>query len=79
MPPKGPDSIEADCEAAEQAFAAAQRLPVGPERIAALKRAGQMRFDAVRRKQAELELMERDNKNLRRGYPRPAIDEKGPS
>jgi hypothetical protein len=56
-----------DWEAAEQAFAAAQGMPVGPERIAALRRAGQMRFDAFQKKQADLELMDRENKLLRRG------------
>ena len=76
MPTNGPNSIEDDSEAAEQALAAAQRMPVGAERIDALRRAGQMRFDAFRRKQAELELTERENKNLRRGHPRSTTDEK---
>ena len=79
MTSKELDFNEDDWAAAEQAFAAAQGLPVGPERIAALKRAGQMRFNAFRRKQAVLELMDRENKLLRHGHPRPATNEKDPS
>lgn len=79
MTSKEPDFNEDDWQAAEQALAAAQRMPVGPERIAALKRAGQMRFVAFRRKQVELELMDRDNLHLRCGHPRPAAKEKGRS
>jgi hypothetical protein len=79
MTSKETEFNEDDWQAAEEALAAAQRMPVGPERIAALKRAGQMRFVAFRRKQADLELMDRENLHLRCGHPRPATKEKGPS
>jgi hypothetical protein len=46
-PPEQPDE---DLTAAEAALEAAQRIPPGPERISALRRAGQMRFDAYRRR-----------------------------
>jgi hypothetical protein len=70
MTSKEPDFDEDDLQAAEDALAAAQKMPVGPERIAALRRAGQMRFVVYRRKRAALELMERENGRLRRGHPR---------
>jgi hypothetical protein len=38
--------------AAEAALAAAQQMPGGPERIAALKKAGQLRFTADERRRA---------------------------
>jgi hypothetical protein len=79
MTSKQPDFNEEDWQAAEQALATAQGMPVGPERIAALKRAGQMRFDAFRRKHADQELMDRENELLRRGHPRPATNEKVPA
>jgi hypothetical protein len=78
MTSKQPDFNEEDWQAAEQALATAQGMPVGPERIAALKRAGQMRFDAFRRKQEDL-LLRGENDHLRRGHARPATSEKGPS
>jgi hypothetical protein len=37
---------------AEAALAAAQQMPQGPERIAALKKAGQLRFEADERRKA---------------------------
>ena len=40
------EQCELDLRIAEELISAAQKLPPGPERIAALKRAGQMRFDA---------------------------------
>jgi hypothetical protein len=73
------DFNEDDSKAAELALAAAQRMPVGPERIAALKRAGQMRFIVYRREQADLALRGREIDQLRRGHPRPATNERGPS
>ena len=42
--------LEKEWEAAEEALKAAQKMPGGPERIAALKKAGQMRFDAFEKK-----------------------------
>jgi hypothetical protein len=70
MSPREPEPNEDDWQAAEEALAAAQKMPVGPERIAALRRAGQMRFVVYRRKQAALELMDTENGRLRRGRPR---------
>jgi hypothetical protein len=46
------EQCELDLLAAEAALSAAQRMPGGPERIAALRRAGQMRFDADERRRA---------------------------
>ena len=37
---------------AEAALAAAQQMPEGPERVAALKKAGQLRFEADERRRA---------------------------
>jgi hypothetical protein len=51
MTAKKPDQHQDDLaakEAAEQALQAVQTMPVGPERVAALRKAGQMRFDACR-------------------------------
>ena len=42
--------LEKEWEAAEEALKAAQKMPGGSERIAALKKAGQMRFDAFEKK-----------------------------
>jgi hypothetical protein len=39
-------------EEAETALTAAQQMPGGPERIAALKKAGQLRFEADERRKA---------------------------
>jgi len=46
--------------AAEAALAAAQQMPRGPARVAALKKAGQLRFQADKRRQRK-EQEERDN------------------
>ena len=48
-PEKLEQVLEKEWEAAEEALKAAQKMLGGPERIAALKRAGQMRFDASKR------------------------------
>ena len=51
MPPEKLEQVlEQEWEAAEEALKAAQKMPGGPERIAALKKAGQMRFDAFEKK-----------------------------
>jgi hypothetical protein len=50
MTPKKPEQQEDEWVAAEAALKAAQDMPAGPERIAALRRAGQLRYDADRRK-----------------------------
>jgi hypothetical protein len=49
-PEKLEEVLEKAREAAEEALKAAQKMPGGPERIAALKKAGQMRFDAFEKK-----------------------------
>jgi hypothetical protein len=49
-PEKLEQVLEQEWEAAEEAHKAAQNMPGGPERIAALRKAGQMRFDAYEKK-----------------------------
>jgi hypothetical protein len=49
-PEKLEQVLEKEWEAAEEALKAAQKMPGGSERIAALKKAGQMRFDAFEKK-----------------------------
>jgi hypothetical protein len=49
-PEKLEQVLEKEWEAAEEALKAAQKMPGGPERIAALRKAGQMRFDAFEKK-----------------------------
>ncbi len=49
-PEKLEQVLEKEWEAAEEALKAAQKMPGGPERIAALKKAGQMRFYAYEKK-----------------------------
>ena len=44
------DSEHPDWIAAEAALKTARNLPSGPERIEALKRAGQMRYEADRKR-----------------------------
>jgi|1186.fasta_scaffold607974_1 hypothetical protein len=44
------DQCEQDLRAAAEALRAAQNMPGGAERIAALKTAGKMRFDADKKK-----------------------------
>jgi hypothetical protein len=57
--------------AAERALKLAQQMPVGPERIAALKRAGQLRFDAYQKARPDRDLIDRHSiERLRRGRPR---------
>jgi len=50
MIPKKSEELDEELRAAEEALKAAQNMPGGPERIAALRKAGQMRFDAYRKK-----------------------------
>jgi hypothetical protein len=50
MIPKKPEELDEELRAAEDALRAAQNMPGGPERIAALRKAGQMRFDAYNRR-----------------------------
>jgi hypothetical protein len=49
-PEKLEQALEKEWEAAEEALKAAQKMLGGPERIAALRKAGQMRFDAYEKK-----------------------------
>jgi hypothetical protein len=65
MTPKEPEQWEEDCRAAEQALTDAQKMPGGPERIAALKRAGQLRFDAYERKRAVQDTIDKASRRLR--------------
>jgi len=50
MIPKKSEELDEEIRAAEEALKAAQDMPGGPERIAALRKAGQMRFDASEKK-----------------------------
>lgn len=53
-----------DWKAAEAALERARRLPGGPQRIAALRRAGQLRFAADRRRRKREQLaIERSSKS----------------
>ncbi len=49
-PEKLEQVLEKEWEAAEAALKAAQEMPAGAERIAALRKAGQKRFDAFEKK-----------------------------
>src|ERR1700716_3885440 len=60
MRSKERQSHEDEWEGAEEALKAAQQMSAGPKRIAALKRAGQMRFDAYEKKRAVLGSMEKE-------------------
>ena len=46
MAGKKPNTAEQVCKAAQAALEAARQLPVGAERVEALRRAGQLRYDA---------------------------------
>jgi hypothetical protein len=50
MNPTKSEELDEQVQAAEEALRAAQRMPGGPERVAALRKAGQMRFEAYQRK-----------------------------
>jgi hypothetical protein len=47
---KTDDAILEEWQAAQAALAAARQLPVGAERVEALKKAGQLRYDADRKR-----------------------------
>jgi|HubBroStandDraft_5_1064220.scaffolds.fasta_scaffold2599633_1 hypothetical protein len=55
MPAKKPDTAEEDWKAAEAALEAARRLPAGGERVEALKKAGQLRYNADKKRTRETE------------------------
>jgi hypothetical protein len=57
------EQCELDLRVAEEALSAAQKMPGGPERIAALKRAGQLRFDAYESRLAIGDSTDRKNSN----------------
>jgi hypothetical protein len=46
MPTKKQDTDEDEWEAAQAAFETARQMPAGAERFVALKKAGQLRYDA---------------------------------
>jgi hypothetical protein len=46
------ERCDGDWQKAEDALDAARKMAAGPERIAALRRAGQLRFDAYERRRA---------------------------
>ncbi|MDB5611182.1 MAG: hypothetical protein JWP25_8082 [Bradyrhizobium sp.] len=50
MPAKKPSTANKEWEAAQAALEAARQLPVGNERGEALKKAGQLRYDADRKR-----------------------------
>ena len=60
-------SVEEEWRAAQAALNDAQKLPGGPERFEALKRAGQLRYEADQRRRTIEEEMDR-NKRLERTY-----------
>jgi hypothetical protein len=66
MTPKESDTHEEARHAAEQALRQAQQMPAGPERIAALRRAGQMRFNASAGEVQDV--FARANEGLKRGH-----------
>ena len=47
-----PNGDDCGWNEAEAALAAAQQMPQGPKRVAALKKAGQLRFEADERRRA---------------------------
>ena len=55
MPAKKANTAEEDWEVAQAALEAARQLPAGVERIEALKKAGQLRYDADEKRTRETE------------------------
>jgi hypothetical protein len=53
-----PSEVQEQWQAADAALSAAQKLPGGPERIEALRKAGRLRFEADKRRRA-LEIQNR--------------------
>ena len=62
MKTAGKPSVEEEWRAAEAALSDAQKIPGGPERIVALRRAGQLRYEAGRRRHSIDEEMDRNKK-----------------
>jgi hypothetical protein len=55
MPAKKPDTAEEDWRTAEAALEAARQLPPGVKRFEALKKAGQLRYNADRKRTPKTE------------------------
>jgi hypothetical protein len=62
-----PTEIEEEWQAAEAALAAAQKLPGGAERIEPLCRAGRLRFEVDKRRQA-LEISKQATAKIKIGH-----------
>jgi hypothetical protein len=65
MTPKELEQWEQDLRAAELALKAAQEMPGGSERIAALRRAGQLRFDAYEKMRVIEDAIDKASRRLR--------------
>jgi hypothetical protein len=63
MNAKNLNQCEEDWKAAEAALKAAQKMPGGPERVEALRRAGQLRYNADQHRRA---LEDRTDRGSRR-------------
>jgi hypothetical protein len=57
--------VEEEWQAAEAALKDAQKLPGGPARFEALKKAGQLRYEAGKRRRSIEEEMDRNKKLVR--------------
>jgi hypothetical protein len=62
---KKTEQCEEDWQAAQEALRAAQKMPSGPERVEALKKAGQLRYDADEQRRAIEQEGERANEAAR--------------
>jgi hypothetical protein len=62
------EQCEQEWRAAEKALEAAQKMPGGPERVAALRRAGQLRNDAYKSKCEIQDSIYKKTKRLRRPF-----------
>ena len=58
-------SVEEEWEAAQVALNDAQKLPGGPERVEALKRAGRLRYQADQRRRSVEKEIDHNNKLVR--------------
>jgi hypothetical protein len=64
-PKQEKQSVEEEWQAAQAALNDAQKLPGGPERFEALKRAGQLRYKADQRRRSIEEEMDHENRSVR--------------
>jgi len=69
MAPKELEQWEEDLRAAELAHKEAQKMPGGPERIAALRRAGRLRFEAYEKIRA-IQIDKDSRRSNRSGHPK---------